>query len=173
MQLEDLVTVVLESLQSAGAVKFYRLLNAASYPDFYVADSKGREWLMECKNLALKRLSPGRSWILSSKWVRQNILNKDWRSKTYMTNSNVKSKIVPIRGRHKPKRTYYSDDSISIREPPAIPVLVISHLYVDTNAYQLLKEFFGENIILTAEQIIAPSPWVGHVFAQLRRLFTS
>src|SRR6266566_7379171 len=175
LQLEDLVTVVLESLQSSGAITFYRLLNAASYPDFYVLDSKSREWLLECKNLALKKLNatasqPAKTWILSERWVRENILDKEWTLKKYMLNDNVKTRYVPTRGRHKPKREYYSDDSISIREKP-IPVLIISHLYVDTNAYQVLKEFFGDNIILTGDQIIAPSPWVGHVFNQLRRLF--
>lgn len=168
------MTVVLEALESGGAIKFYRLLNSANYPDFYVLDSKEREWLLECKNLALKRFKPGDPWIQNSYWVRNNILNKEWTLKRYMLNNNVKTRVkkYPSRYGTRSKKEYYSDDSITIRENRATPVLIISHLYFDTNAYQLLKEFFGENIVLTGDQIIAPSPWTHHVFGQLKHLFT-
>ena len=166
LHLEDAITITLDMLKDGGRViENYRLLNSHDYPDFYVLDAKKREWLLECKNLAVKKFESGDTWLHNINWVNKNILNKKWKERSYELYGTQ---------HYDRERKSRVNDRITIRSNGPIPLLVISHFYFDTNAYGALIDFFGsDHIILTGEQIIPPSPWIMHVFGELRRVFTT
>ena len=90
LALENLVESCLEQLRRGGIVKeYHRLVRSHSYPDFYVRDAKGREWLLECKNITQKKHSkPGKHaigyvWEYRPGWVKTQILNKKWNEASY------------------------------------------------------------------------------------------
>jgi hypothetical protein len=92
--LENAVGIVLEVLKEEGhIIEDFQLMRSKKLPDFWVLDSRGRSYLLECKNLRLKRYNePLRhyngtnyqgvsTWFWNARWVRENLLDKRWHPK--------------------------------------------------------------------------------------------
>ena len=146
--LESIVERILEGNRNGptnlnGTVaEVHHLLRRHDYPDFYVRDTKNREYLIECKNLGITTLRQGGVWIERPHWVRKNIITKKWANKRYKTRN-----IIGYRHNH---RAVYS--RINIRTSP-IPVLIITHFNFNAPAVALLQSLFNGNIIVFHHQI--------------------
>jgi hypothetical protein len=156
IDLEDAVTVWLQAMKTDGhVIQDYRLLSSASYPDFYVKDSKGREWLLECKNIFERR-------PLSKWWFAHNVFNKRWNERVYRIAESYLSKYDGVVRRITP--------CISIRNV-TYKALVISHDWWDDEARAEVNTFFGDNVVVFGEQLRLGSPAYEELFFKLRDLF--
>ncbi len=161
--LERSVLLVLEAFRTDGhVVSEYALAKKAKYPDFWVKDAKGREWLLECKNREPHGLKQGGVWMEGVKWVQQNILSKAWGEKVYETRLQRGAKWEERKNR------------INIRVVNPRPVLVTTVLTYNFEAMCLLRDFFGDSIVQTVyPSWYAGSGWVLELVNGMRRLFTS
>ena len=161
--LEQAVQSALGVLKDEGKVILeFTLLRARKYPDFWVLDAKGRQWLIECKNLAIKHISEGskkiegaKYWLHNLAWVRFNTLFKEWNGHKFQlrAKSGVKSQA-------------------SLNTATCQPLLVISHLLFDSEAYQALKQLFGDFIIILGHQFLGDDKDKLSLYEQLREMFT-
>jgi len=162
--LEDATELVLYALKTDGHVIVdYRLRHGSAFPDFWVLDSKGREWLIEVKNLAPRYLieyAPKGVWLWNKRWVEQNILSKEWSRNEYETRG--------MRGKTRRERT-----GIKIPAHNPIPALVVSVWLFAQDAHQALIDFFGKNIVTLGNPTFYGGPWGHELYNGLRRLFTS
>ncbi len=189
LELEDVVSVILQELKDEGhIIKEYRLLNSQDYPDFYVLDAKGRDYLLECKNLNvryrgegkhLQSQPNGRPWVHNYRWTRANILNKEWDASEYFIAGTGKRtrKQQDSPYPQKTKTRPYVYDSIRIRNGPPNPILIISHFCFDADStIALLNLFARGNIIVYGEQLgVGAVPWTkqfSYLLDHLRRTFT-
>src|SRR2546430_11437380 len=89
--LEDAVAVILGVLKEEGhIIEDFQLMRSKNLPDFWVLDSRQREYLVECKNPELKRFpEPVRryngtsyqgvsTWFWNAGWVKDQIFSKEW-----------------------------------------------------------------------------------------------
>jgi hypothetical protein len=159
IQLEDAVTVYLQAMKTDGhIIRDFRLLNAAKYPDFYVRDSKGRDWLLEVKNIYLHR-------ALTKEWFASNVFSKNWNARVYETGESYvgwdaeTGKVRRIR------------DSITISSVRSL-ALVISHDWWTDEARSEVNTFFGDRVVVFDEQLRLGSQAYETLFFRLRDLFT-
>ena len=162
--LEDATELVLYALKTDGHVIVdYRLRHGSQFPDFWVLDSKGREWLIEVKNLAPRYLieyEPKGVWQWNLSWVKSHILNKDWSANEYQTRGQ--------RGKTRCERAGFK-----IRAHNPIPALVVSVWLFAEDAHQALIGFFGRNIVTLGTPTFYGGPWGHELYNGLRRLFTN
>ena len=165
--LEEWVDACLGVLKHQGLVnEYHRLLRSREYPDVWVRDSKEREWLFDCKNIAEWIFSKpkrnghtvGTKWMHNKSWVKLHILNKKWKEDSY-----------PIKDRSN------SSNHTTVRTRNPKPGIIIPHLNFDTDAREALTELVGDNVIVFVEQLRTQGSAIPRlaVYFQLRRLFAS
>lgn len=157
--LEGAVELCLENLKDEGrVVRKYHLLRSNSYPDFWVLDSRDREWLIECKNTKGKRvprnkyLGFGDLWLHNLNWTKSQILSKAWNESQYVA-------PLPNKGReiifsHSPK-----------------PVLVTTNILFTPEAVEELRRFFGNYVIALGRQMDGSNPMLVKLYERLRQVF--
>ncbi len=163
--LEDATELVLYALKTDGHVIMdYRLRHGSQWPDFWVLDTKRREWLIECKNLRPRYLieyEPTGVWEWNLSWVKTQILNKDWTAGEYRTRG---SRLASTRRERV---------GLKIQAHNPIPALVISVWLFKQDAHEALTKFFGKNIVVLGTPTFYGGPWGHELYNGLRRLFTS
>lgn len=165
--LEEWVDTCLGVLEHQGLVnEYHRLLRSREYPDVWVKDSKEREWLFDCKNIAEWIFSKpkrsghpvGTKWMHSKSWVDSHIINKKWNENSY-----------PIKDR--------SNTSIhaTVRTRNPKPGIIIPHYNFDSEAREALVGLVGDNVIIFGEQLKTQGSGIPKlaIYFQLRRLFAS
>ncbi len=161
--LERSVLMVLEAFKTDGhIVAEYALAKKSSYPDFWVKDSKGREWLLECKNREPHGLKQGGIWMENLRWVQKNILSKDWSNAQYQ-----------VRRSHDERGRRHGSGTTYVNPDHPRPALVTTLLTYDYDALSALRDFFGDNIVQTIyPSWYAGSGWVLELVSGLRKIFT-
>ncbi len=158
--LERVVQAVLEAFQTDGhIVKDYALAKKADYPDFWVLDAKGREWLLECKNRGIHGLRQGGIWLENMCWVKSHILNKAWNLDEYQ--------IRKVYG-----ASYRRRQTVKVNRP--IPALITTLMTYSLEARRAIRDFFGDNTV----EFVYPTwsgnqGWALELVRGLRRIFTS
>jgi hypothetical protein len=135
-------------------VEDYALAENNSNPDFWVLTKDGREWLLECKNIAQHTYNAGNKysrvlrrntvydhnnveWSHNLNWTHAQILEKNWKSPHYQA-----------------RGTSGHPSKVPIISQNASPVLVISRVDIfDGDSIIAILEMFHKNIVVAGGQV--------------------